>query len=142
MKHHSPCNNMFCFVLCCNCSACLSMITQKAIGKNNWSMKLHRHIDKYVYSTSETLKCKSIMVTRKTCYNNITYAMTNWLQLCKLVAPWILAQILKIYQKYQNVNSYDEDRCLFFCTFYFGHCVVCSSIYGFWLPLWYLQTLL
>jgi hypothetical protein len=26
--------------------------------------------------------------------------------------------------------------------FFFGHCVVCSSIYGFWLPLWYLQTLL
>ena len=91
-------------------------------------------------STSETLKCKSIMVTRETCYNNITYAMTNWLQLCKLVAPglipWILAQILKIYHKYQNVNSCAEDRCLFFCTFYFGHCVVCSSsIYGFWLPL-------
>ena len=34
------------------------------------------------------------------------------------------------------------DRCLSFCTFSFGHCVVCSSsIYGFWLPLWYLQTL-
>jgi len=33
-------------------------------------------------------------------------------------------------------------RCLFFCTFSFGHCVVCSSsIYGFWLLLWYLQTL-
>jgi hypothetical protein len=33
------------------------------------------------------------------------------------------------------------DRCLYFCSF--GHCVVCpSSIYGFWLPLWYLQTLL
>jgi hypothetical protein len=32
--------------------------------------------------------------------------------------------------------------CLFFCPFSFGHCVVCSSsIYGFWLPLWYLQTL-
>jgi hypothetical protein len=30
------------------------------------------------------------------------------------------------------------DRCLSFCTFSFGHCVVCSSsIYGFWLPLWY-----
>ena len=30
-----------------------------------------------------------------------------------------------------------------FCTFSFGHCVVCSSlIYEFWLPLWYLQTLL
>jgi hypothetical protein len=30
-----------------------------------------------------------------------------------------------------------------FCTFSFGHCVVCSSsIYEFWLPPWYLQTLL
>ena len=35
------------------------------------------------------------------------------------------------------------DRCLSFCTFSFDHCVVCSSsIYWFWLPLWYLQTLL
>jgi hypothetical protein len=34
------------------------------------------------------------------------------------------------------------DRCLSFCTFSFDHCVVCSSlIYGFWLPLWHLQTL-
>jgi hypothetical protein len=33
------------------------------------------------------------------------------------------------------------DRCLYFCTFSFGHCIVCSSsIYEFWLPLWYLQT--
>jgi hypothetical protein len=34
------------------------------------------------------------------------------------------------------------DRCLFFCPFRFGHCVVCSLIYWFWLSLWYLQTLL
>ena len=35
------------------------------------------------------------------------------------------------------------DRCLSFCTFSFGHCVVYSfSTYGFWLPIWYLQTLL
>ena len=34
------------------------------------------------------------------------------------------------------------DRCLSFCTFSFDHCVVCpSSIYGFWLHLWYLQIL-
>jgi len=36
-------------------------------------------------------------------------------------------------------------RSLFFllCFFSFGHCVACSSsIYGFWLPLWYLQALL
>ena len=35
------------------------------------------------------------------------------------------------------------DRCLFFYLFSFGHCVICSSsIYGFWLTIWYLQTLL
>ena len=33
-------------------------------------------------------------------------------------------------------------RCLSFCSFSFGHCVVCPSIYGFWFPLWYLKTLL
>ena len=34
------------------------------------------------------------------------------------------------------------DRCLSFCLFSFDHCVLCSySIYEFWLPLWYLQTL-
>ena len=35
------------------------------------------------------------------------------------------------------------DRCLSYCTFSFGHCFVwSSSLYGFWLPLWYLQTLI
>jgi hypothetical protein len=33
------------------------------------------------------------------------------------------------------------DRCLCFCTFSFGHCVV-FFFDRFWLPLWYLQTLL
>jgi hypothetical protein len=30
------------------------------------------------------------------------------------------------------------DGCLSFCPFYFGHCIVCPSIYGFWLQLWYI----
>jgi hypothetical protein len=35
------------------------------------------------------------------------------------------------------------DRCLSLCSFSFSHCVVCPcSTYGFWLLLWYLQTLL
>jgi hypothetical protein len=35
------------------------------------------------------------------------------------------------------------DRCLSLCSLSFGHCVFCpSSIYGLWLPLGYLQTLL
>ena len=33
------------------------------------------------------------------------------------------------------------DRCLAFCICSFGHCVVfSSSIYGFWLPLWYIVS--
>jgi hypothetical protein len=32
------------------------------------------------------------------------------------------------------------DHCLSFCPFSFGHCIVCSSsIYGVWIPLWYLH---
>ena len=35
------------------------------------------------------------------------------------------------------------DRCLSICTLSSGHCIVCSSsIYGFWLSLWYPQTVL
>ena len=35
------------------------------------------------------------------------------------------------------------DRCLSFCPFSFSHLVVCpSSIYGFWLPLLFIQTFL
>ena len=34
------------------------------------------------------------------------------------------------------------DCCLILLSFSFGHCVVCSSIYVFWLPFWYLQSLL
>ena len=33
-------------------------------------------------------------------------------------------------------------HCLSFCPFSFGHHIVCPSIYSFWLPLWYLQTVL
>ena len=32
------------------------------------------------------------------------------------------------------------DHCLSFCSFSCGHCIVCSLIYGFWLPFWYLET--
>ena len=36
-----------------------------------------------------------------------------------------------------------RSHCLSFVFFSFGHCIIClSSIYGFWLPLWYLQTFL
>ena len=33
-------------------------------------------------------------------------------------------------------------HCLSFCLFSIDHCIVCSSIYGCWLPLWHLQNFL
>ena len=53
--------------------------------------------------------------------------------------------ILYIYSPWHNLVLFVcfVDRCLSFCPFSFVHCVVFpSSINGFWLPLWYLQTLL
>jgi hypothetical protein len=45
--------------------------------------------------------------------------------------------------RYLTLCVWFVDRCLSFCPFSFGYCVFYpSSIYGFWLPLWYLQTLL
>ena len=47
-----------------------------------------------------------------------------------LRSPWFLVGVrvtrsLVLYVRF-------VDRCLFFCTFFsFGHCVVCSTIYGF-----------
>ena len=53
--------------------------------------------------------------------------------------------ILYIYSPWHNLVLFVcfVDRYLSFCPFSFVHCVVFpSSINGFWLPLWYLQTLL
>ena len=44
--------------------------------------------------------------------------------------------------RYLVLWIYYVDQCFSFCTFSVGHCVGChSSIYGFWLPLSYRQTL-
>jgi hypothetical protein len=49
---------------------------------------------------------------------------------------------IKDWHNYKVLYVCFVDRCLSFCTFSFVHCVVCSSsIYRFWLPFWYLQTL-
>ena len=68
------------------------------------------------------------------------YHVSLWSRGClPFRSPWVfsgvrVARSLVLYVCF-------VDRCLSFCTFSFDHCVVCSSsIYGFRLPLWYLQT--
>jgi len=45
---------------------------------------------------------------------------------------------IKLFKRISNNYSF----AVYFCPFSFGHCVVCSSsIYGFWLPLLYINWL-
>ena len=48
------------------------------------------------------------------------------------------------WRKNEVISRLFVDRCLSFCTFPSGHCVVCPFLsYGFFLlPLWYLQAIL
>jgi hypothetical protein len=50
-------------------------------------------------------------------------------------------------EHHQYTSNWKWDKGLYLCIsfvfpFSFGHCVVCPSIYGFWLPICYLQTFL
>jgi hypothetical protein len=67
------------------------------------------------------------VITTSRTYQIYLYLVT-WLMLVKFV---------------HHIHCILVDRCLSFCTFSSGHCVGCSSaIYGFWFPLWCLQTIL
>jgi hypothetical protein len=70
----------------------------------------------------------------------------NWIgnKFLQLTSTWVHPRFLVGVRVTRSLVLYVcfVDRCLSFCTFSFGHCVVCSSsIYGFCLPLWYLQPL-
>ena len=87
-------------------------------------------------------------------YNRMATAVTYFYYRSLTYHEYILPETNKFNWTTQK-RSFDEmfrflvlcvcfvDRCLSLCPCSFGHCVVCPSlIYGFWLPLWYLQTLL
>jgi hypothetical protein len=72
-----------------------------------------------------------------------------WLPLWYLLAI-VLSVILRVTDSHSPYGIYWPLRCLFFFDLlilitlmvYIGHCIVCSSsIYGFWLPLWYLLAI-
>jgi hypothetical protein len=88
---------------------------------------------------------KSLLQTSMTCCKSLTIFTTNINDLLQVND--------NLYYKHQwPASSHYQslvlcvcfvDRCLFFCTYSFGDCVVCSvSIYRFWLSVWFLQTLL
>ena len=72
---------------------------------------------------------------------HMKYISLRWYDIPELVIP--IKRVAANNEATELLYVCFVDRCLSFCTFSFGHCVVCSSsIYRFWLPLWYLQTLL
>ena len=80
----------------------------------------------------------------------ICYILTRWVPLVEqelpthpehLSSPQVFSAVCVTWSLVLYVCF--VDRCLSFCTFSLGHCGFCtSSIYVFWLPLWYHQTLL
>ena len=57
---------------------------------------------------------------------------------------WFFSAGLQVFFQYSMCLLFSVlcfvDNCLTYCPFSLGHCIVCSSMYGFWLPLWYLQA--
>ena len=79
----------------------------------------------------------------RVCYQINTMGTTNgegsvYPSVAPEFTPWFSVGFLLL-----NLQFYVYVLQIIDCPFSFGHCVVCSSsIYGLWLPLWYLQTLL
>jgi hypothetical protein len=78
----------------------------------------------------------------------IKFTSSRWkIEIC-IIYPSGAAEFTPVFSGVRVIRSLVlcvcfVDRCLSFCAFSFGHCVgFFSSIYGFWLPLWYLQALL
>jgi len=81
-------------------------------------------------------KYRSLIFNIKDSKNKVSQNLVSSLQQCAdiFVQSCIVSKL-----KGPKIN-FNLDRCLPFCPFSFGCCLVCPSlIYRFWLSLWYLQ---
>ena len=98
---------------------------------------------------SYTMRCKKFLYWPNN-YSDMLTRLTQQVplveqELLTLMEHLISSQVFSGVRVTQSliVCIYFVDRCLSFSPFTFSHCVVCSSsIYGFWLSLSYIQTLL
>ena len=82
-------------------------------------------------------------------------ALDVWYRLVMLLQIWSKSNMLtdaKWWQHFTRVHAGFSgvgscfvwcfvDHCVPFCPYYCGHCVVRTSIYRFWFPLWYFPIL-
>ena len=117
------------------------------------TLSLHVHFQSNIFIISHLIFLY-LMCSCPYSYNRMATAVTYFYYRSLTYHEYILPETNKFNWTTEK-RGFDEmfrllvlcvcfvDRCLFLCPCSFGHCVVCPSlIYGFWLPLWYLQTLL
>jgi hypothetical protein len=87
----------------------------------------------------------SFITYRPVCNSNTTVPLENQELVTlpeHLSSPPVFRGVVVVLSNHYCSMWCFVDHCLSLCTFSFGHCTVCPSIYGFWLPLWYLQIFL
>ena len=107
-----------------------------------------------IYNWCSFLACLSILLTAIWRSFPHSWLITGFVPRLTRRVPLVELKLLTLPQHLSSPLVFSEirslvlyvcfvDRCLSFYSLSFGHCVVCSSsIYGFWLPIWCLQTLL
>ena len=126
------------------------MITSKVLRSSPWLGLTVMEYLCHKWPRISTTCCKhfpvlsSFMTYQRICnYINTTGATNQWNRIC---LPFLSSPL--VFSGVRVTRSLVLCVCLLyrwlsFCPFIFGHCVVCSSsMYGFWLQLSYLQTLL
>ena len=104
-------------------------VNNNANGSLNWNNPLHGGIDFYIWL--DVLRQHYVKKLSVTCGRILFFR-----EYCGFFHPynWRRHDITDIL-----FNVMLSDHNLFLCLFSFGHCSLCLVIYGFWLPLWYLQ---
>jgi hypothetical protein len=127
----------FLFCPCCICFYVFAFYNHTIMFIDKYSTYIYMYCCIAVISISWFCYCKGIYICKVFIFAICVVSMKQGSNLRVSVFSEVrVTRSLALYVCF-------VDRCLSFCIFTFGHCVVCSSsIYGFRLPLWYFQTVL
>ena len=108
---------------------------------------LFEHFSEYIFVLQYTFFFKFIYSYRTTYIYYCRMLCLNMSEILKLTWYGVRVNLPSVFSGVRVTRALAlyvcfVDRFLSFCPFSFDHCVVCSSIYGFWLHVWYLQTIL
>jgi hypothetical protein len=128
-------------VLSCSC---LTMLLVSIFNKlRTWNDCYIDSFSHFLYVPIFLFGNKKLCAVYKICFNVVLNTLNNNTKIhVHIHVPFIFFTGVHVTRSLVLYVCF-VDHYLSFCTFSFDHCVVCSSsICGFWLPLWYLQSLL